>query len=184
MVLRGAAPTGAASTLAPVGTLTLHGAGVIALRTLVVYFSILVLLRLAGKRELGQMSVFDLTVILLVANAVQNAMVGADTSLLGGISAALVLIMVNFAVAVLSTRFDWLRRLVEPPPTILVRHGTIDRRAMRRELVNREELQTAAREHGVSALSDVWRATLEADGSISIVTRDDHARRRPPRKPI
>src|SRR5690242_16861607 len=102
---------------------TLHDAVGIAGRTLAVYVAVLVLLRVAGKRELGQMSIFDLTVILLVANAVQNAMVGPDTTLVGGLVAAATLVIVNFLVAVLSSRVPGLIRILEPPPTVLVRHG-------------------------------------------------------------
>jgi uncharacterized membrane protein YcaP (DUF421 family) len=160
-----------------VGSITWHGVGEIVLRTAVVYVVVLLLLRLAGKRELGQMSTFDLTVILLVANAVQNAMVGPDTSLLGGVTAAIVLIVINFAIAVGSVRVPRLQWLVEPPPTALVRNGAIDRRAMRRELVTREELDTAMREHGVDDLGKIRLATLEADGNISIVTQDEPKRR-------
>jgi uncharacterized membrane protein YcaP (DUF421 family) len=181
MVLR--APGSDRPALYPrvVGSLTLHDAGLIALRTLIVYLAVLVLLRIAGKRELGQMSVFDLTVILLVANAVQNAMVGPDTSVLGGLVAALTLVVVNAIVAVGSVHWPTLARLVEPPPTVLVRNGAIDRRAMRRELVTREELDTSMREHGVDDLGKVTLATLESDGNISIVTGDEHRHRRPRR---
>jgi uncharacterized membrane protein YcaP (DUF421 family) len=164
-----------------VGSLTLHDASLIALRTVVVYIAVLVLLRIAGKRELGQMSVFDLTVILLVANAVQNAMVGPDTSVLGGLTAALTLVIVNALVAVGSVHWPVLQRLVEAPPTVLVRNGAIDRRAMRRELVTRDELDTSLREHGVEDLGKVSLATLEADGNISIVT-DEKPRHRRPRR--
>jgi uncharacterized membrane protein YcaP (DUF421 family) len=160
-----------------VGSITLHGVAEIALRTTIVYVVVLLLLRLAGKRELGQMSVFDLTVILLVANAVQNAMVGPDTSVVGGLTAAVVLIVINFAVAVGTIWFPSLQGLVEPPPTPLVKDGAIDRRAMRRELVTREELDTAMREHGVDDLGKISLATLEADGNISIVTQDAPKRR-------
>src|SRR3954447_14195367 len=163
-------------------TPTLHDAAGIAGRTLVVYVAVLALLRLAGKRELGQMSVFDLTVILLVANAVQNAMVGSDTSLPGGLVAAGTLIVVNFAVAVASSRVPGVARLLEPAPTVLVRDGVLDRRAMRRELVTREELDTALREHGHEGIEAVRQATLESDGSISIVTGEGHHHR--PRKPL
>jgi uncharacterized membrane protein YcaP (DUF421 family) len=182
MVLRRRVSDRPADYARAVGSITWHGVGEIVLRTAVVYGVVLLLLRLAGKRELGQMSTFDLTVILLVANAVQNAMVGPDTSLLGGLTAAVVLIIINFVIAVGSVRIPRLQWLVEPPPTPLVRDGAIDRRAMRRELVTREELETALREHGVDDLGKVSLATLEADGNISIVTRDEpkHRSRRHP----
>jgi uncharacterized membrane protein YcaP (DUF421 family) len=98
----------------------------IVLRTAVVYLVILVGLRLAGKREIGQMTVFDLVVLLLIANAVQNAMVGPDTSLGGGVLAVAVLLLLNTLVARLRLRWPGLRRAVEGSPTVLVLHGAKD----------------------------------------------------------
>jgi uncharacterized membrane protein YcaP (DUF421 family) len=142
----------------------------IALRTLAVYLIILIGLRLAGKRELGQMTVFDLVVLLLIANAVQNAMVGPDTSLLGGILAAVVLLALNTIVARLRLRSPRLRRLVEGTPTLLVLHGEPIPDHLRREGIDQETLEAALREHGVEDLADVEMAVLEIDGSISVVS--------------
>jgi len=142
--------------------------GIIA-RTLVIYLVILAGLRLSGKREIGQMTVFDLVVLLLIANAVQNAMVGPDTSLLGGILAALVLLGVNAAVARLRLTSPGLRRLVEGSPTLLVLHGEVVLEHMRREGIDQESLLAALREHGVSDINEVEMAVLEIDGSISVV---------------
>jgi len=141
----------------------------IALRTLAVYLAILVGLRLAGKREIGQMTVFDLVVLLLIANAVQNAMVGPDTSLVGGILAAMVLLVVNAIVASLRLRWPRLRRWVEGTPTLLVLHGEVIPEHMRKEGIDEEALLTALREHGVAEISGVEMAVLEIDGSISVV---------------
>ena len=105
----------------------------IALRTAVVYLVILGGLRLAGKREIGQITVFDLVVLLLIANAVQNAMVGPDTSLVGGVLAALVLLLVNGAVARLRLRWRRLRYLLEGSPTLLILHGEIIADHLRQE---------------------------------------------------
>ena len=138
-------------------------------RTTVVYLVILLGLRLAGKREIGQMTVFDLVVLLLIANAVQNAMVGPDTSLIGGILAAVVLLAVNATVACLRLRSPRLRHLVEGTPTLLVLHGEVIPEHMRREGIDEESLLTAFREHGVAEISDVEMAVLEIDGSISVV---------------
>src|SRR3990172_1648348 len=90
---------------------------------LIVYLALLAGLRLAGKRELGQMTPFDLVVILLIANAVQNAMVGPDTSVTGGLIAAGVLVTVNYGVAGARQRLPWLRRAVEGTPTLLINDG-------------------------------------------------------------
>lgn len=141
----------------------------ILLRTVVVYLVTLVGLRLAGKREIGQMTVFDLVVLLLIAYAVQNAMVGPDTSLAGGIVAALGLLVLNAVVARLRLRWPRLRHLVEGSPTLLVLHGEVIPDHVRREGLDQETLEAALREHGVAALSDVEMAVLEIDGSISVV---------------
>ncbi|MDH4138455.1 MAG: DUF421 domain-containing protein [Anaerolineae bacterium] len=138
-------------------------------RTAGIYLVILVGLRLAGKREIGQMTVFDLVVLLLLANAVQNAMVGPDTSLAGGVLAAAVLLVLNAVVARLRLRWPRLRRIVEGSPTLLVLHGEVIADHMRREGLDQETLEAALREHGVADLSGVEIAVLEIDGSISVV---------------
>jgi len=150
-------------------TLDLTSALGIIIRTTAVYLAILIGLRLAGKREIGQMTVFDLVVLLLIANAVQNAMVGPDTSLIGGIFAAIVLLAVNALVARLRLRSPRLRHLVEGTPTLLVLHGEVIPEHMRREGIDEESLLTALREHGVAEISEVEMAVLEIDGSISVV---------------
>ena len=141
----------------------------IVIRTVIVYLAVLVGLRLSGKREIGQMTAFDLVALLLIANAVQNAMVGSDTSLAGGILAAVVLLVVNGLVARLRLRSPRIRRIVEGSPTLLVLRGEIIQEHLRREGIDEESLLTAVREHGVADLSSVEMAVLEIDGSISIV---------------
>ncbi len=141
----------------------------IAVRSSVVYLVVLVGLRLSGKREIGQMTVFDLVVLLLLANAVQNAMVGPDTSLYGGVVAAAVLLGLNTLVARLRMRSPRLRRLVEGSPTLLVLHGEPLADHLRREGIDEETLQAALREHGIESLVDVDMVVLEIDGSISVV---------------
>jgi uncharacterized membrane protein YcaP (DUF421 family) len=143
----------------------------IVLRTAVVYLFILLGLRVAGKRELGQMTVFDLVVLLLIANAVQNAMTGSDSSLLGGLLAAVVLLALNWLVAGMRLRWPRLRRVLEGSPTILVLRGKVIADHMRREGLDEETLEAAVREHGVAELSQVEVAVLEIDGSISVVPR-------------
>ncbi len=141
----------------------------VALRTAAVYLVILAGLRLSGKREMGQLTVFDLVVLLLLASAVQNAMIGADTSLAGGIVAALVLLVLNSLVARLRLRWPRLRRAVEGSPTLLVLHGSVIIDHLRREGLDQQTLEAAIREHGVATLDQVEMAVLETDGSISIV---------------
>ena len=146
-------------------------------RTAFIYFAILVGLRLAGKREIGQMTVFDLVLLLLIANAVQNAMVGPDTSLVGGVMAAGVLLALNALVARLRLRWSRLRRLIEGSPTLLVLHGEVIPDHLRREGLDQETLEVAIREHGVADLSEVEMAVLEIDGSISVVPVGEHTKR-------
>ncbi len=141
----------------------------IVVRSLVVYAAVFAGLRILGKRQLGQMTIFDLVVILLIANAVQNAMVGPDTSLQGGLVAAIVLLLVNFVVArlrLLNPRFE---RLIEGTPTLLIQDGAYLDTNLRREGVDRAEVESALREHGLSDAHEARVAYLEPDGSISIV---------------
>lgn len=144
----------------------------ILLRTFVVYLTVLVLLRVAGKRELGQMTPFDLVVILVIANAVQNAMTGGDNSLLGGILAASTLTVTNIAVGRWGARLPFFRRIVASQPRLLLNDGKPVTRAMDDENIDIEELEMAAREHGIPDLSGVAAAVLEEDGSISIIPKE------------
>ena len=140
----------------------------IVVRTVVVYLAVSVGLRFMGKRELGQMTVFDLVVILLIANAVQNAMVGPDVSVAGGVLAAFVLLAVNRGVAALRLRGEFWGRLLEGTPTVLIEDGDFVVPHLRKG-VERSELEMAMREHGVESVKEVKLAVLETDGSISIV---------------
>lgn len=146
-------------------------------RTVIVYAALLMGLRLTGKRELGQMTPFDLVLILLIANAVQNAMVGSDTSVTGGLIAAGVLIVGNYSLAQARERLPWVRRVVEGTPTLLINDGKFVREHLRREGLDEDEVLMAIREHGVMDVKDVRMAVLEVDGSISIVPADSRAMR-------
>ncbi len=152
-------------------SLDISGWSIVA-RTAIVYLALLAGLRLAGKRELGQMTPFDLVVILLIANAVQNAMVGPDTSVTGGLIAAGVLIAANYGLAIARRRIPMLRRAVEGTPTLLVNDGKFVSEHLRREGLDEDEVLMAIREHGFADIDDVRSAVLETDGSISIVPGD------------
>jgi uncharacterized membrane protein YcaP (DUF421 family) len=143
----------------------------IIVRTAVVYVVVLFLLRVAGKRELGQMSPVDLVVILVIANAVQNAMTGGDNSLIGGVIAATTLVAMNTLFARVGHRVPYLEHLFESQPTPLVRRGKLIKRNLERENVEEDELLMAAREHGIEDMSGVDSAYLERDGSISIIPK-------------
>jgi uncharacterized membrane protein YcaP (DUF421 family) len=144
----------------------------IAIRTAIVYLAIVFGLRLFGKRQLGQMSTGDLVMILLIANAVQNAMVGPDVSLSGGLVAAAVLLVMNFAVVRLLGLTPLGERLLEGGPTLLVKDGALVPHGLRHEGLAPEEVETAIREHGIGAVSGVRAAYLEPDGTISVIPID------------
>jgi uncharacterized membrane protein YcaP (DUF421 family) len=153
----------------------------IVLRTVSVYVVILVGLRLFGKRQLGQMSVGDLVMILLIANAVQNAMVGSDVSLVGGLVAAVVLLVVNGVIVRTLGRTALGERLLEGGPTLLVKDGAILVDGLRREGLARNEVEMAIREHGFADESQVRAAYLEPDGTVSVIPIDAqvlHGRRK------
>jgi uncharacterized membrane protein YcaP (DUF421 family) len=143
----------------------------IILRTAVVYVVVLVLLRAAGKRELGQMSPVDLVVILVISNAVQNAMTGGDNSLIGGIIAATTLVAMNLVFARIGHRIPLIQHLFEGEPTLLLKDGKVIEKAVRDENVDLDEIKMAAREHGIDDLAEVSGAYLERDGSISIIPK-------------
>jgi uncharacterized membrane protein YcaP (DUF421 family) len=144
----------------------------IILRTGVVYVVVLVLLRAAGKRELGQMSPVDLVVILVIANAVQNAMTGGDNSLIGGVIAATTLVAMNILFSRVAHRIPYIAHLFESDPTPLIRDGKQIKRNLERENVDIDELMMSAREHGIDDIAGVDSAYLERDGSISIIPKD------------
>jgi uncharacterized membrane protein YcaP (DUF421 family) len=134
----------------------------IALRTTIVYLVILLGVRLSGKREVGQMTPFDLTLLLLLlSNAVQNAMTGPDTSVLGGVIPAPTLLLLNYLIAEVSGGNRRFRRLVQGQPSLLVHDGQVIAVHMAREHVTMDALQQAMREHGIATYHDVALAVLE-----------------------
>jgi uncharacterized membrane protein YcaP (DUF421 family) len=145
----------------------------VALRTATIYVVVLLGVRLSGKREVGQMTPFDLTLLLLLSNSVQNAMTGPDTSLAGGVIAATTLLAVNYLVGKISGRNRRFRMLVEGQPTLLVHDGKVIGAHMARERVSTDELQRALREHGIASCHEVALAVLEVDGSISCLKYDE-----------
>lgn len=144
----------------------------IVVRTTIVYFVVLVGLRIFGKRQLGQMSIGDLVMILLIANAVQNAMVGPDTSLAGGLIAAVTLLVVNVAVVRTLARSGRYERVLGGEPTLLVKDGNFVTANLRHEGLAPEEVEMAIREHGIDHVGGVRVAYLEPDGTISVVPID------------
>lgn len=150
-----------------------HTFGEIVIRTTIIYFVILIGFRLTGKRQVGQMTPFDLALLLLIANAVQNAMTGPDTSLSGGIVAAVTLLIANALVSRVVWRHRRVRRWLEGTPRLLIHKGRIVMENLEREKVTIDELHQALREHGIVGVSDVGLAVLEVDGTISVLKNDE-----------
>lgn len=145
----------------------------IVLRTGVIYLLVLIGVRLSGKREVGQMTPFDLTLLLLLSNSVQNAMTGPDTSLTGGAVAAATLLILNYVVAELSGGNRRFRRFIQGQPTLLIHDGKPIEAHMAKEHVSTDELHRALREHGITCTDQVALAVLEVDGSISCLKYDE-----------
>lgn len=145
---------------------------VIILRCIVVYAFLLVAIRLTGKRQLGQFTPFDFAILLIVSNAVQNAMIGPDTSLVGGIIGAATLFGLNYLVSILSARYNILGRELLGVPTLLVDDGHLVTDNLQRERIDPDDVLMAMREHGVDNLASVKHAILETDGTISIITEN------------
>ena len=148
--------------------------GLIVLRTVVVYVFILVGFRLTGKRDLGQLAPFDFALILLIANSVQNAMVGPDSSLVGGLVAAGVLLLVNHLLGRVASHSRLFERALQGRAKLLVYRGTLYPEAMAAERITHDDLLQALREHGCPAVKACRLAVLEVDGTISVVFEPEH----------
>jgi uncharacterized membrane protein YcaP (DUF421 family) len=141
------------------------------LRPVIVYVFLIVALRLAGKRELAQLNPFDLVVLLMLSNTVQNAIIGEDNSVIGGLIGATTLLAVNYLVARFLNRHTRLQLLVEGGTDVLIEKGEMLKDKMEQEAISEAELEAAARRQGVASLDDVEQAVLEPSGSISIIER-------------
>jgi uncharacterized membrane protein YcaP (DUF421 family) len=151
---------------------SLTGAAIIAAKTAAVYVVLVAGLRLFGKRELGQMSLYDLVLIIILGNAVQNAMINNDNTLGGGVIAAVVLLTLNWGLNTVISRSRHAERLLVGGPVLIIHDGHILRDRMARQGITTDELEAALREHGIDEVSDVQMAVLEADGTISVVPQD------------
>ncbi|HKC18755.1 MAG TPA: YetF domain-containing protein [Candidatus Dormibacteraeota bacterium] len=140
-------------------------------RAVIVYIALLVALRVFGKREVGQFTIYDLVFVLLVANALQPAMTGPDSSLVGGLVLIAALVTANAVVAGLD-QVPVIHRLFTPAPAVIIRDGAYLPREMQREGVTEDEIEMAIREHGLSDAKEVKLGVLEADGTISVVPKD------------
>jgi uncharacterized membrane protein YcaP (DUF421 family) len=139
------------------------------LRAAAVYLFLLLAFRFSDKRQVGQLTPFDLVVLLTISNVVQNAMIGNDYSITGGIIGALSILALNWLVVELTFRYKRARRLLEPSPTLLVHNGRVLHDSLARERVTLEELRAALRRNGLIEPSQARFAVLEEDGKISVV---------------
>lgn len=154
----------------------MEGLVAIVIRSVSVYLFMLVAIRLTGKKELSQLNTADVVLILLISNAVQNAMVGTDTSLQGGLLAAAVLFLLNYVLKLLLFKYPGFRNLLNEKPEVLIHHGKLDFENLNKLKITQEELEEAMREHGVDHFRDVRLAMLEVDGTLSIISGDSHMR--------
>ena len=148
----------------------------IIIRSASVYLFMLIALRIFGKKELSQLNTSDVILILLISNSVQNAMVGSDTSLWGGLAAAAVLFVINFSLKKLMFRFKRFSDFMQEKPEILIHDGKMDFKALSKLNITNDELKEAIREHGVEHFTDVKLAMLEIDGNISIISGNKNLR--------
>ncbi len=156
---------------------TLAGSAFIAGKTAVVYIFLVAGLRLMGKRELGQMNTYDLVLIIVLANAVQNAMVGSDNSLIGGMVAATTLLIMNRLFTHVMDCSDRVEHFMVGEPAIILNDGELLVDRMRREGITRAQVMAALREHGLEKTGDAHLCILEVDGTISVVPRDSAVHR-------
>lgn len=142
-------------------------------RALIVYFVLLAMIRVSGKRTMGQFTAFDMLLVVLLGNAVQNALLGPDTSVGGGLLLAATLIALNWMVGFLSARSAQVEALVEGSPVLLGRDGQVYRQVLRRELISKEDFDKSMRDQGLDDIGDIHIAVLETNGHITIIARKD-----------
>jgi uncharacterized membrane protein YcaP (DUF421 family) len=142
------------------------------LRPIIVYLFLVIGLRLAGKRELASLNPFDLVVLLTISNTVQNAIIGNDNSILGGIIGAVTLLLVNYFLLRFLYRHPKIDSVLEGDPEVLIDHGHIDEKALRRQLITIHELEIAANKQGFESLEHIQRAEIEPGGSIFFIEKE------------
>lgn len=142
------------------------------IRSLVVYVFLLVMFRVIGKRQVGQMTPFDLIVLLILSNVLQNAMIGPDNSILGGLIGATTILAANWMVGRAAFASRLFERAVEGVPTLLVHQGVPIEANLRRECITHEDLLSTLRSQGVFDISDVRAVVLETSGKVSVLRRE------------
>jgi len=149
------------------------------LRSLLVFIFLAIALRLGGKRELAQINVLDLAVLLLASNALQNALIGNDSTVTGGVIGAGTLFVANYVFVRLTYGHARIRRMLEGRPRVLLRNGKLDRRAMAKEAITEEELVDQLLEKGMSSFDSVGLIILETNGKLVFLTPEQAKRLRP-----
>jgi len=142
-----------------------------AIRSVAVYAFLLVAIRIFGRRELGQLTAFDIIVLLTLSNILQNSMIGNDNSVTGGMIGAGVLLSANLILAFVVSRRSGAERVIEGTPRILIHDGKLQERAMRLELLTEQQLLAAVRREGIERFEDVHLAIAEPNGLISVIPR-------------
>jgi len=150
----------------------MEGYVIIALKSIAVYVFIVAAIRVFGKKEFAQLSVVDVVFILLISNSVQNAMVGSDSSLGGGLVAAFALFLMNYGFKRFSNANPLFAKALEGEPILLVYHGVVKDSGLKKADLTLEQLQAVIREHGVATISEVDLAVFEVDGNISVLTEN------------
>jgi uncharacterized membrane protein YcaP (DUF421 family) len=142
-------------------------------RSIIVYAFVLFLLRFTGKRQIGQLAPFDLVLLLMLSNAVQNALNGGDTSVVGGLLSATTLVALNSIVAVVTSKSKKAEAIIEGHPLVLIHNGKLYQTMMDQARLTHHELNSALRQAGCGCVDDVQYAVLENNGAISVVARKD-----------
>jgi uncharacterized membrane protein YcaP (DUF421 family) len=151
-------------------------------RAVLIYVALLVMMRIAGKRDVGQLSVIDLLVVLLIAEGVSSALQAGNESITGALISAAVIIALNRLIAIMGDTIPIFSQVVEGTPTEIVRDGRMLRSSMHKESITEDELMAAIRSHGIEDLHEVRRAVLENDGTISVIS-DEKTTQKPKRRP-
>ena len=138
-------------------------------RSVVVYVFLIFILRISGKRQIGQLAPFDLVLLLILSNAVQNSMSGGDNSLIGGLIIAATLVLINYLVGFATYKSKKIETLIEGRPQILIHHGALYKDMMEKSQITQQELDSALRLAGCSSIKEVQLAILETGGAISVI---------------
>ncbi len=143
------------------------------IRAALVYVFLLLAFKLFGRRQFAQLTTFDFVVLLIISNVVQNAMIGKDDSITGGLIGASTILGLNWVVAEAAFRSQKAERMIEGVPRVLIHHGRIVEKNLAKERISREELYAALRRQGIGALDEVKTAILEASGGLSVIQQED-----------